>query len=239
MKLNKNKNSERTCSFFEEMLMWTSYRYAIGRQSYVESLADEIPQHYYSRLSPDRRLFTAEDIRKEIMSHLSCMSPFSFKIRRMYNDDPYNPLDALFAFYNKENVTTERDAWKYSSVEYDAHTDTYTFDMIAGEPALNTWINRNTLNNLASWDRCASCFDTDHHVFVNGVEYFKSWKPKTITVDNTEGKTGDDKLYNICIKADFGWEPVWMELNTYLKDGEYSRYMDDATFQEFKSKEEK
>lgn len=237
MKPVKTKVKESKTSMFEEMLMWTSYRYAIGRQTYVETLADEIPRYYYNRLSSERRIFTAEDIRTEIFAHLKCMGPFTFRISRMYNSDPYNPVEALFNFYNKENVLSEQDAWKYSSVEYDAHTDTYKFDKIEGEPVLNKWINRSVLNNLAIWERCASCFDTDHHVFINGVEYFKSWKPKIIPWTDDTRKTDDGKTYYI--RADFGWDPVWMEVDTYLKHGEYSRYIDDATFQKLKSKEEK
>ena len=41
-------------SDFEEMLMWTSYRYAIGRKTYVSCLAHEIPQHYYEKLSKEK-----------------------------------------------------------------------------------------------------------------------------------------------------------------------------------------
>ena len=48
MKKKKNK-----CSMFEEMLMWTSYRYCIGRHTYVTSMAGEMAQNYYDRLDGD------------------------------------------------------------------------------------------------------------------------------------------------------------------------------------------
>ena len=69
-------------SDFEEMLMWTSYRYAIGRKTYVSCLSYEIPQHYYKKLSKERREFIANDIRREIANHLICM-PFSLTINRI------------------------------------------------------------------------------------------------------------------------------------------------------------
>ena len=37
---NKTKKQQEKCSMDEEMLMWTSYRYCIGRKTYVSSLAN-------------------------------------------------------------------------------------------------------------------------------------------------------------------------------------------------------
>ena len=86
---------------FEEMLMWTSYRYAIGRKTYVSCLSYEIPQHYYKKLSKEKREFTALDIRKEILNHLAFM-PFSLSITRWNSEDEYNPLETIFNFI--ENI---------------------------------------------------------------------------------------------------------------------------------------
>ena len=91
------------CSLFEEMLMWTSYRYCIGRHTYVTSLAGEMAQHYYDKLTDERMEFTAMDIRKEILDKLQWL-PFNFRIHRMYNEDPLNPIDALLTFVQNENT---------------------------------------------------------------------------------------------------------------------------------------
>ena len=108
----KKKSTEREqCSLFEEMLMWTSYRYCIGRHTYVTSLAGEIAQHYYNRLSDERMEFTATDIRKEISDKLQWL-PFNFKIHRMYDSDPFNPLDALLTFIQKNNIDTIDELYK-------------------------------------------------------------------------------------------------------------------------------
>lgn len=125
----KKKSTERECcSLFEEMLMWTSYRYCIGRHTYVTSLAGEIAQHYYNRLSDERMEFTAADIRKEISDKLQWL-PFNFKIHRMYDSDPFNPLDALLTFIQKNSIDTIDEFYKYANLEYDAHTDEYKFEI--------------------------------------------------------------------------------------------------------------
>ena len=94
---------KKKCSTFEEMLMWTSYRYCIGRHTYVTSLAGEIAQNYYDRLDDDRLEFTANDIRSQIYDKLQWL-PFQFNIHRMYNDDPFNPIDVLMEFIDRLGI---------------------------------------------------------------------------------------------------------------------------------------
>ena len=116
------------CSLFEEMLMWTSYRYCIGRHTYVTSLAGEIAQHYYNRLSDERMEFTVTDIRGEIYDRLQLL-PFNFRIHRIYTNDSLNPLDALLTFIQKNNIDTIDELYKYTNIEYNAHTDEYKFEI--------------------------------------------------------------------------------------------------------------
>ena len=111
------------CSLFEEMLMWTSYRYCIGRHTYVTSLAGEMAQHYYDKLTDERMEFTANDIRKEILDRLQWL-PFNFRIHRMYNEDPLNPIDALLTFVQNENINSLEEFAGYANLEYDAHKGT-------------------------------------------------------------------------------------------------------------------
>ena len=112
----KKKTTEReNCSLFEEMLMWTSYRYCIGRHTYVTSLAGEMAQHYYDKLSDERMEFTANDIRREIFDHLRWL-PFSFDIHRLYDKDPFNPIDALMGFIEVNNVDTLDEFIRFSKI---------------------------------------------------------------------------------------------------------------------------
>ena len=80
------------CTLFEEMLMWTSYRYCIGRKTYVSTMAHEMAQYFYDRLPDMRMEQTVEDIRREIYDKLRFL-PFEFHIHRIYNSDPLNPID--------------------------------------------------------------------------------------------------------------------------------------------------
>ena len=123
----KKNNTREKCSLFEEMLMWTSYRYCIGRHTYVTSLAGEMAQYYYDKLTDERMEFTAADIRREIYDKLQWL-PFNFKIHRMYDSDPLNPLDALLTFIQKNNIDTIDEIYTYSQIEYDAHKDEYVFE---------------------------------------------------------------------------------------------------------------
>ena len=87
---NKTKKQQEKCSMDEEMLMWTSYRYCIGRKTYVSSLASYIAKKYYPILSEQRMLFTAQDIRNEIEDH------FNWNSINFY----YISIIAIFKFSN-------------------------------------------------------------------------------------------------------------------------------------------
>jgi hypothetical protein len=61
---NKKEIERERLSLDEEMLMWTSYRYCIGRKTYVTSLASYIGKKYYNLLSDERAEFTLKDIKE-------------------------------------------------------------------------------------------------------------------------------------------------------------------------------
>lgn len=62
---------------FLEDLMWTSYRYCIGRHTYVTMLAKDMGEYFYDKLSDERKQFIAEDIRSSIGDYLHYQS-FNF-----------------------------------------------------------------------------------------------------------------------------------------------------------------
>lgn len=201
------------------MLMWTSYRYAIGRKTYVSCLAYEIPQHYYHRLTPDRRSFTAEDIRKEIYEHLRFL-PFGFRIERMTDKDKFNPLDTLFSFLNRMDTFEEMQT--LANLVYDAHSGVYKFEY--KKPTIKSWFSVNDINDLIPWETFASCFDDSEHITVDGKTMFKTWQRRLVPVPGKES----------CFRqADFGWEPIWYNLDTFLKGGEYSGYLTEEELREW------
>ena len=213
-----NKNEK--CSLFEEMLMWTSYRYCIGRHTYVTSLAGEMAQHYYDKLTDERMEFTAMDIRKEILDKLQWL-PFNFRIHRMYNEDPLNPIDALLTFVQNENINSLEEFAGYANLEYDAHRGTYVFDKKT--PTIKSFFSASDIDELIPWENLAACFDKKNHKIVT-TEYesktethrcFKSWKRKSVPCEDKPG------YYKY---SEFGWEPVWIPLDSFLAGNQY-RYI--------------
>ena len=220
----KQKSTERECcSLFEEMLMWTSYRYCIGRHTYVTSLAGEIAQHYYNRLSDERMEFTAKDIRREIYDKLQWL-PFNFNINRMYDSDPFNPLDALLTFIQKNNIDTIDELYKYSSIEYDAHNGEYMCEI--KKPTIKSYFSSSDIEDLIPWENLAACFDKKNHKIVT-TEYegktethrcFKSWKKVSVPCEDKPGYYQTSEL---------GWTPIWIVVDDYLKTGNTNRYLID------------
>ena len=211
------------CSLFEEMLMWTSYRYCIGRKSYINSMAGEMAQHYYNRLDDERMEFTAGDIRREIMDRLEFL-PVQFRIHRLYESDQFNPIEVLMNFLERYKVDNYDEFIKYCKLEYDVHTDTYTFEK--KEPTIKSHFSISDIDDLINWDELASCFDKKNHKMIT-VEYdgkkethecFKSWVRKIKQADGLSG------WYTT---AEFGWEQVWVDIDNYIKRGEFHDYINE------------
>ena len=201
--------------------MWTSYRYAIGRKTYVASLAYEIPQHYYHRLSPEKRESTARDIRRLIYENLQYL-PFGFRIDRMTDEDKLNPLDTLFAFLNK-NVDSFDEMLTLAKLKYDAHSEIYQSEYKT--PTLDSCFSVSDINDLIPWETFASCFDDSEHIVVNGKTLFKTWQRKLVPIPGKE----------CCFRqADFGWERIWYDLDNFLVNGEYSGYLTDNDLEEWR-----
>jgi|GEM_PF-4107385 len=213
---------EKKCSLFEEMLMWTSYRYAIGSKTYVSCLAYEIPQHYYHRLTPERRQFTAYDIRREIYERLRIVLPFGFRIDRMTDKDKLNPLETLFTFFNSE-VDSFDVMQTLANLVYDAHSNTYKVE--EKKPIFESSFSVSDINHFIPWETFASCFDDSEHIVVNGKTLFKTWQRKLVPVPGKE----------CCFRQDnFGWEPIWYDLDNFLANGEYSGYWTEKELEEWR-----
>lgn len=226
----KKKTEREHCSLFEEMLMWTSYRYCIGRHTYVTSLAGEMAQHYYDRLSDERMEFTASDIRREIMDHLQWL-PFKFRIDRWYDTDTYNPIDVLMTFFKEFDINSYEDLTTICDLKYDVNHNEFKFER--KEPTIKSHFSQFDIDELIPWEELAACFDKKNHKMVT-VEYngktetyecFKSWVRKTVPV---EDKPGYVRM------VDWGWEPVWVDVKNYLEKGNYHSYMNEEFIKDIK-----
>lgn len=215
----KSKKNERATEF-ERMLMWTSYRYCIGRHSYVVTMADEMAEHYYSRLDYAEKLHTAMDIRREIMEYLRLILPFDFDIDVYATDRGLNPLKTIMRFFEREGVKSIKDLYNYSYVGYDAREN--EFDVKKCEPNERRSFSIYDIEDLIPWERLASCFDVSCHCLVtmkNGqqVRAFTSWERNTIPAE--------EKGYYR--NADFGWHEVLVPLDEYIKGNARLRINED------------
>lgn len=206
------KKKSEECSLFEEMLMWTSYRYCIGRKTYVSCMADDIPRAYYNRLSDDRKEFTAQDVRLEILDHLKWL-PTGIDIRRMYNTDELNPIKVLMDFFEKENIQSFDEFLEYRDLKYDSHTGEYTFTKC--KPTIKSYYSLSDIEDLIEWETMASCFDVAKHKTIKGKECFRTYMHKLEPIEDNPG------YYR---RVSFGWVPIWIPLDDFLAHGAHSGY---------------
>ena len=205
-----NKKLNERATEFERMLMWTSYRYCIGRHTYVITMADEMAEHYYSRLDDAEKLHTAIDIRREILTQLRLALPFDFDIDAYAPDRGLNPLKTLMRFFEREGVKSIKDLYGYSYVCYDAREN--EFDVRKCEPNERRSFSIYDIEDLIPWERLASCFDVRRHCLVTmrdgqQVRAFISWERNTIPAE--------EKGY--FLNADFGWHDELVPLDEFLK----------------------
>lgn len=215
----KKKIGEKATEF-ERMLMWTSYRYCIGRHTYVVTMADEMAEHYYSRLDDAEKLHTAMDIRREILTQLRLALPFDFDVDLYAPDRGLNPLKTLMRFFEREGVKSKKELYNYSYVHYDAREN--RFDVEKCEPNERRSFSIYDIEDLIPWERLASCFDVRRHCLVTmkdgqQVRAFTSWERNVIPAE--------EKGYYF--NADFGWHEILVPLDEYIKGNARLRINDD------------
>ena len=204
------KKIDEKASEFERMLMWTSYRYCIGRHTYVVTMADEMARHYYNRLDDAEKLHTAIDIRREIMTQLRLALPFDFDIDAYAPDRGLNPLKTLMRFFEREGVKSIKELYGYSYVGYDAWENEFAVRKCETKPI--QILQPYDFEDLIPWERLASCFDTQRHCLVTAkdgqqIRAFHSWERNVVPAE--------EKGY--WRSADFGWHDVLVPLDEFLK----------------------
>lgn len=202
------------------MLMWTSYRYCIGRHTYVVTMADEMAEHYYNRLDDAEKLHTAMDIRREILTQLRLALPFDFDIDVYANERGLNPLKTLMRFFEREGVKSIKELYNYYYVCYDAREN--EFDVRKCEPKPMQMLQPYDIEDLIPWERLASCFDVRRHCLVKmkdgqQVRAFTSWERNVIPAE--------EKGYYL--NADFGWHEILVPLDEYIKGNARLRINED------------
>jgi len=209
-------------SIDEEMMMWCAYRYAIGRKTYVSSLAPYIAKNYYHRLNDNRMKVASEDIRKCIEDCLRFPTPgFTYEGTVDYKDR--NALEDYIIWLN-ENVTSKEDLYNIEKITCykEGYGDKYPkkYD-VSRKDRKRTHIYDSDIDNLLVWEDLASLFDKANYVKVstkyNGEENefiaFPVWRHKYEPCkDNPQ----------FCRSVEFRWEKCYIAVDRYIECGEQS-----------------
>ena len=218
--MGKNKN----CSLDEELMMCAAYRYAIGRHTYISTLANYIAKEYYNRLSNERLAFTAKDIRETINN---CMSygPIEIHYEGSVSYDERDAFGDLMEWM-KDNVTSVENLDGIERLE--VYKTSYSkeapklFRVYKCEPKIERYKSQMDIDDLICWYTLYLVFDKTKHKILhlkNGttVKAVKSWTKKTVECENNP-----KFLHQVSWQWVHCWKPVDNfvngESNTYIPD---------------------
>lgn len=213
----KTKKKQQ-CSLDEEMLMWTSYRYCIGRKSYVNTLAPYIGQKYYPILSEERREFTALDIRRSISDCLRLNTP-SFEYEYSVCEKERNAVADYLTWLN-ENIKDSKDLANVKKIT--CYKDSYKKDApklieVTTSSRSHRECYESDFSDLLIWEELASLFDKPRHKWItvnyNGkkecIECFEVWR-----------KTYEPISEGLFKPVAWKYEKEWKSVKHYLERGQ-------------------
>lgn len=222
----KHKNNTKTLSLDEELMMCCAYRYAIGRHTYVSSLANYIAKEYYNRLSDERLSFTSEDIKKTITDCLQyggCSIHYDGTIN-------YNERDGLgdLLTWMKLNIKSEKDFANIDHIE--VYKESYSSDapkkyrVYTANPTINKYHSQMDINDLLNWYTLSKVFDKSAYKVLhvkNGkleddIVAVQTWRQSTTEI---EDKPGYYKFVS------WSWDLCWVSVDEFIKKGEYAGYI--------------
>lgn len=230
----KKNNKPQELSINEEMLMWTSYRYCIGRKTYVNSLAPYIGQKYYKLLSDACAEHTAIDIRERIGDCLRFGHP-GFYYEGTVSRDERNHL-ADYLTWITDNVNSKEDLYNIEKIVCykDGYGDKYEkkFDVVRKEREW-THIYESDFSDLLVWEELASLMDKKNHKIavikfndkVEELEVFPVWRKICVPMENEPGYYKEVK---------WKYERCWKSVDNYLKNGEHSGSLNEDYILEIK-----
>lgn len=194
---NRRKNSGRI-SLDEEFMMCAAYRYCIGRMSIAsQHQAGYIASKYYDKLSDERLLFTAKDIRSEISDSLR-LGNFSFTYDGTVNYEKRLPFEDFVEFLStlkdpeKDLLALEKVVVYCESYKPEAEKK---FKIITKEPDVRKLFYQHEIEPFLGWQRLAALFDKKHYkklkLSINGVESeaicIETYVKETVEIPETPG----------------------------------------------------
>lgn len=219
----KKTQKPNYCSGDEEMMMWCAYRYAIGRKTYVNTLASHIASNYYNRLSPERKQFISKDIKQCIDQVLSFGHP-CFRYDGNVSHDNRDALNDLIIWLN-ENVKIEKDLIdvgeiickqkSYSNPEKEYSTIPARYNSTIcdlGISDLLLWYNLSQLFNIKDYKLV-------HYKRDNGeegtIKAFETWMPAIV-----ERVEGSDIFH---YSSRYNFEKIYVGVDNFISSpGIYS-----------------
>lgn len=205
---------------FLEDLLWTSYRYCIGRHSYVTSMAKDVGEFFYDRLSNETKQKNAEDIRRELNDCLDLQ--FNFKIN-YFSNIKFKPLETFLEFINSQDIKDGKDFANITKITPYKEDGQLKFEVSRKDITKNElpFYEHNILDFLP-WMDLASLFDVNDHKRVyttdgNCYECYESYSQLTKPAKKEKG-TNFQYLENVPWKYKKIYRPVDKYVSSYFID---------------------
>ena len=165
----------------EANLIWLSRNYAMGRHSYAADHCNDIISYADEVLSPMRKEFMAEDIRRELGDHLR-WSSFFFDLP-MGIEKTHSPLDLFLRFITENNIDTKEKILEFkhikASISPSGQIKYFTEKWSADEKEKSYFSFWENIDDFIGWDELASYFLPSCHkkcrVVYEGQEYIYTY----------------------------------------------------------------
>lgn len=166
---------------FLQDLMWTSYRYCIGRHTYVNSYAKDMGKFFYDRLTDKEKVHTALDIRETIYNSLQ-YHPFTICMDWSIPNEERRPLEFLLMFLNDYSKTydeitddregeIQRDLGLINTVDFYKKDGKLKWSVSKVDvPKYEIKVWENDILDLLPWMDLASYFDVGNYKTVTDIE---------------------------------------------------------------------
>jgi hypothetical protein len=151
---------------FLEDIFWTSYRYCIGRHSYVTSYAADMAEYFYNKLSNEKKEHYALDIRMQIEEQLH-MYPFNFHYDWSIKRNERKPLEDFLEFINNQKFTNGKELTFIRNIEVFKKDNKIQYSIAKTDKLVYEHsIYEYDILDLLPWADLASLFDVKDHKMV-------------------------------------------------------------------------
>ena len=228
------KKKKQEISIDEEMLIWTSYRYCIGRKTYVSTLAPYIGKKYYDLLSDERLDFMARDIRSCIYDQLR-FNAVSFNYEGSVFEKERNALADFLTWIN-ENIGKDSD-W-LGIKEIICYKDSYSDNApkrfeIRKSDRVTLKPFQSDFEDLLTWEKLASFFDKKNYKKV--LVDFKGKEQEVLCFEVWQRDLEETEEQGIYLYKEWKYRKVLISVENYAKKGEGAGYLDQKHIKSIKN----